>query len=162
MALDNLISVEIPAADVGSFLTKIEEQKTILQGKVINLTPNERRRYARVSYEMIPWVQKCYQYMQTNPELKPGYIDLVELAKDMQTRNDLYSLYTALREVFESVDDTLLLVGNDIYTNCIAFYQAVKAASKANVPGSTSIYEDLAQQFPGRPRNAGGNPPPTP
>jgi hypothetical protein len=55
----------------------------------------------------------------------------------------------------------MLLLGNDIYQNCIAFYKAVKAASLANVPGSTSIYQDLAQQFPGRLKKPSGETPPT-
>lgn len=152
MALDNLISIEISTADINEIkaaLTTISEK---LAGKVINLTPDERHRYARVSYEMVPWVQKCHGYMKSDPTLVPGYIDMTELDKDMKAREDIDPLFTTMRSVFESLDDTMLLIGNDIYNNCIAFYKAVKAASLANVPGSTSIYQDLAQQFPGRPK----------
>jgi hypothetical protein len=78
-----------------------------------------------------------------------------------ESREDLVPLFTIMRSVFESMDDTMLLLGNDIYQNCIAFYKAVKAASLANVPGSTSIYQDLAQQFPGRPKKPSGEMPPT-
>ena len=151
MALDNLISAEFTQLELDDFNTALTTQAGILLNKVINLTPEERQRYARVSYEMIPWVEKCQGYMQTNPTLVPAYIDTAEFDKDMKTRQDLTPLYTTLRSIFESMDDTMLLIGNDVYNNCIAFYRAVKAASQANVPGSTSIYEDLAQQFPGRP-----------
>ena len=110
---------------------------------------------------MIPWVEKCQGYMQTNPTLVPGYIDTAELDKDIKTRQqDMQPRFTILRSVYESFDDTMLLMGNDIYNNCIAFYRAVKAASQANVPGSTSIYEDLAQQFPGRPSSTVPEEPP--
>ena len=97
--------------------------------------------------------------MKSEPTLVPGYIDMPELEKDFNARKDLDSNYTMLRSVFESMDDTMLLIGNDIYNNCIAFYKAVKAASLANVPGSTSIYPDLSQQFPGRPKATTEEPP---
>lgn len=161
MALDNLISAEFTQLEIDDFNTALDSQTNILAGKVINLTPEERMRYSRVSYEMIPWVEKCQGYMQTNPTLVPGYIDTAEFDKDMKTRNDLMPLYTRLRSVFESMDDTMLLIGNDVYNNCIAFYRAVKAAAQANVPGSTSIYEDLAQQFPGRPSSTEPEEPPS-
>ena len=159
MALDNLISVEFTSADLDEIRHALDTIKNVLAGKVINLTPAERKRYARVSYEMIPWVEKCKGYMETNPTLVPSYINKVEFDKDMKARADLVSSYTTMRSVFESMDDTMMLLGNDIYHSCIAFYKAVKAASLANVPGSTSIYQDLAQQFPGRPK---GTPIPTP
>jgi len=159
MALDNLISAEFTQAELDEIQHALDTIKNILSGKVINLTPDERHRYARVSYEMIPWVEKCKGYMETNPTLLPAYINKTEFDKDMKTRADLVPLYTTLRSVFESLDDTMLLLGSDIYTNCIAFYKAIKAAANSNVPGSTTIYQDLAQQFPGRPKKA---PVPTP
>jgi hypothetical protein len=161
MALDNLISIEFTQLELDDISTALTSISNILAGKVINLTPEERQRYARVSYEMIPWVEKCQGYMQTNPTLVPGYIDTAELNKDIKTRQqDMQPRFTILRSVYESFDDTMLLMGNDIYNNCIAFYRAVKAASQANVPGSTSIYEDLAQQFPGRPSSTVPEEPP--
>ena len=161
MALDNLISIEFTPAELDTISLALNSISDVLAGKVINLTPEERHRYARVSYEMLPWVQKCYGYMKTEPTLVPGYIDMPELDKDFKARTDIEPNYTTLRSIFESMDDTMLLIGNDIYKNCIAFYKAVKAASSSNVPGSTSIYQDLAQQFPGRPKKKTEDPPPT-
>lgn len=158
MALDSLISIEFSPENIDDIRLSLETIKNVLDGKVINLTPKERHRFARVSYEMLPWVEKCKGYMATNPALVPSYIDRSEFDRDVKARADLEPVYNIMRSVFESIDDTILLLGSDIYTNCIAFYKAVKAASSANVPGSTSIYQDLAQQFPGRPKKASEKP----
>ena len=155
MALDNLASISFTTEELDKIKLAIKDIDTVLEGKAINLTPDERQRFARVSYEMLPWVQKCYGYMKTEPTLVPAYIDMTELDKDFKVRTDIDPNYTSLRSTFEKLDDLMLLLGHDIYNNCIAFYKAVKAASQANVPGSTSIYQDLAQQFPGRPKSAG-------
>ncbi|MBI5778935.1 MAG: hypothetical protein HZA49_05710 [Planctomycetes bacterium] len=87
------------------------------------------------------------------PSIVPGYIDLAELNRDMQARRDLIPRLRRATSIMESMDDTALLLGSDVFTNCLAFYKAVKAAAQANVPGSTSVYQDLAAQFPGRPRS---------
>ena len=159
MALDNLISVAFTPAELAALDTAIASMETTLQGKVINLTPEERQRYAAVSTEMRPWIRKCRDYMTQLPSIVPGYINLVELDADMKARRDIETRLNRTKSVLESMDDTYLLLGNDVLNSCYAFYRAVKSASLANVPGSTSIYQDLAQQFPGRPRSV---PPPPP
>ncbi len=158
MALDNLISVSFNQQELTDMDTALTSLETILQGKVINLTPEERRRYASVSTEMSSWIHKCRAYMNQVPTLVPGYIDLVEFDADFQARSNISPRLRKTKSILESLDDTNLLIGSDILTNCFAFYRSVKAAAKANVPGSTSIYQDLAQQFPGRPSSV----PPTP
>lgn len=153
MALDNLISVSFTPAELAALDTALSSMETTIQGKVINLEPHERIRYASVSSEMANWVQKCRGYMSQLPSVVPGYIDLAELDADMQARRDIGSRLRRAKAILESLDDTHLLLGSDVLTNCLAFYRSVREAAKANVPGSTGIYQDLAQQFPGNPRS---------
>jgi len=68
-------------------------------------------------------------------------------------------MLNGLKEITEMLDDTRLLLGTDVYNNSIAFYRNVKISALQNVPGSTNIYQDLQQQFPGRPKK---KIPPTP
>jgi hypothetical protein len=162
MALDNFISIELSTPEIDQFNAAYSDMNDSIKNAVINLTPDERKRFARVAYEMIPWIEKCNHYMITNPSLVPAYIDLVEFNKDLKARADLYPMLTKIRSILEMLDDTVLLLGQDLYNNCIAFYQAVKGAAKAQVPGSTAIFQDLQQQFPGRPKSQGGETPPQP
>ncbi|MBI4834170.1 MAG: hypothetical protein HY811_05065 [Planctomycetes bacterium] len=153
MALDNLISVSFTPEQLAALDAALSSIEGTLMGKVINLTPNERIRYASVSSEMAQWVQKCRNYMSQLPSIVPGYINLPELDADMHTRRDIGPRLRRAKAILESLDDTNLLLGSDVLTNCLAFYQSVKAAARANVPGSTGVYQDLAQQFPGRPKS---------
>lgn len=153
MALDNLVSVSFTPQELADMDTALTSLETILHGKVINLTPEERRRYAAVSTEMMPWIQKCRRYMSQIPSIVPGYINLTELDADLRARSDIISRLSRSRSILESLDDTWLLLGSDVLTNCLAFYRSVREAAKSNVPGSTGIYQDLAQQFPGNPRS---------
>ncbi|MFA7360635.1 MAG: hypothetical protein WC139_06320 [Candidatus Kapaibacterium sp.] len=51
MALDNLISITFDPSNIDEIRHAFDNIKHQLEGKVINLTPEERRRFARVSYE---------------------------------------------------------------------------------------------------------------
>jgi hypothetical protein len=60
MALDNLITVvftDEEIAETDSAMTKI---KSILECKVVNLTPKQRQSYGRVAYENEIWVDKTF------------------------------------------------------------------------------------------------------
>jgi hypothetical protein len=89
--------------------------------------------------------------MNQVPNLVPSYIDITKLDADIKAHNDIAPIRNRVKSLLESLDDTNTLLGKDIYTNCLAFYRSLKAASRANAPGSTSIYEDLSKQFPGQP-----------
>lgn len=45
-----------------------------------------------------------------------------------------------------------MLANSDNMVADLAFYQNVKQAAKRGVAGATTIYDDLKERFPGRPR----------
>ena len=49
MALDNLISVSFTDEELTKISTAIEQINTILKGKAINLTPEDRRQYGSIA-----------------------------------------------------------------------------------------------------------------
>jgi hypothetical protein len=161
MALDNLISISFTDAE----LTAIDDALTIIEaairGKMINLTPDERKQYGRIGNRTENWVVKNKGHMDRNPTLIPGYVSKPEFDKDYKTRRDIEPRLSRLAVIYESLDDTQKLISTDIYHTCLAFYNGLKLASKQNVPGSTVIFADLKAQFPG-PGNAGSKDSPAP
>jgi K+/H+ antiporter YhaU regulatory subunit KhtT len=106
MALDNLISVSFTPEQLAALDMALSSIETALVGNVINLTPEERRRYAAVSNEMANWVQKCRSYMSQVPALVPAYINLTELDSDMHARRDISSRLRRATSIHESLDCT--------------------------------------------------------
>lgn len=151
MALENLISISFTPAELTALDNALTAIEGTVAGKVINLTPEERSQYGRVSNRTENWIDKVMGYMDANPALVPNYIDVVEHRKDYDVRKLIATRLNRLASVFESIDDTQKLISSDLWTNSIAFYRNVKIASQQNVPGSTAIYNDLKAQFPGRP-----------
>jgi hypothetical protein len=149
MALEDLVSVELTPAEIDEVTTSLTKVLDIIKPKAKNLTPSERQMYGRVRYEFEVWIDKCRSHMHDNPTLVPPYIDTAEYEKDYAARVAMKPIEAKLQQLYEMFDDTFVLLGHDLFTNSIAFYNAVKTAAKNNVPGSTTIYQDLKQQFPG-------------
>ncbi len=148
-SLENLISIELTAQEIADFNAAATTMETILRSKTINLTPAQRQQYGRVRYEMEVWVNKTSSYMQQNPQLVPGFIDTVEHQKDVDAHAVLNPLIDRIEAIRQMALDTNLLLGSDLYNNCMAFYRSIKVAAQSNAPGASSIYKDLKQQFPG-------------
>jgi cob(I)alamin adenosyltransferase len=155
MALDNLISVSFTSDELKRIDTAMSEIENILTGKVINLTPKQRQLYGRVAYEMEVWVDKVQHYMQQAPQLVPPYIDMTEHTADLEAHRALNPRIERLATVLQSMKDTNLLLGTDIYNNSVVFHRSLREASKANAVGASTIYADLKQQFNGGRKPAG-------
>lgn len=159
MALDNYLSFELLVADKTDIMTAIQTIVAKLQGKVVNLTPQERKKYGKIGNETANWIKKVRDYMTQRPDLIPVWIDMAELDKDLKAHEDLIEILDRLIDLVEQVEDTSKLISADIWHASLAFYNNVKEASRRKTPGTTTIYQDLQQQFPGRPKSAN---PPTP
>lgn len=151
MSLDNLISVNLSDEEVKTIEDALTAIDTVLKGKTVNLTPEDRQIYGRLGNRTENWITKVVGYMDQKPEITPMYINVPELKKDYETRKKLMPILNQFASLKESIDDTTVLLGNDIYNFALAYYRNMKLVSRENVPGTTEIYKDLAAQFPSRP-----------
>lgn len=149
MALDNLVSVTFTNDEMTIMNEAIDTIERIMTGKSINLTGKQRQAYGRVRYEMEVWINKVDVYMDTHSILMPGFIDRQEYKRDIDAHNKLNPVIDRLSSVLQTILDTNLLLGADLYTNSIAFYRSVKNAARSNAQGASAVFADLKQQFPG-------------
>ncbi|MFV0378515.1 MAG: hypothetical protein ACK5JD_14570 [Mangrovibacterium sp.] len=49
------------------------------------------------------------------------------------------------------LNDTLLVLGTDVYYSGIAYYRNIWLLAQQNVKAAKTVYEDLSAQFPDRP-----------
>lgn len=151
MALENLLTVQFTEEEKKEVFTCLERIEEIFDGKVINLTPEEKQEYGRIGEKTEEWIRKVDMWMNQKPEAVPYYLDLEEFKNDMKVRNMLKPLMGRLSLLAETLDDTSIILSTDIYNIALAYYRNIKIVSRANVPGTSEIYSDLSQQFPGRP-----------
>lgn len=147
MALDNLISLEFSASELGVIDNAISSIEGVLLGKTINLTPEQRQQYGRIAEQNKLFVNKAKTYMEHYPQIVPGFLDKVEFDKDFAAREQVEMRLQRLSSLTEQLSDTKTLLDHDNYHNAITFYRNVKYLSEENVPGSNVIYSDMKQFF---------------
>lgn len=159
MALDNLISISFTEAELQQITTAIAQLDAVLQGKAINLTPEERQQYGSIADRNKILVDKCKYYMEQAPDTLPPTVNKPEFDADYIARQQLENPIRLLNRVVEKMMDTKILLDHDNFTNSIAYYRYVKYLSQQNHAGSTSIYEDLRQHYQNSGNTSGTTPP---
>jgi hypothetical protein len=160
MASDNRISLDITPAKKAAIVAAVAALKAELAGVTINLTKDERSTLPKIADKTLAFDEKCKAYMSARPELVPGFVDGAELAKDRKLIDELLPCLRELSPICEGLEDTVSLAYTDVYLADLSFYQNVKQAAKRGTPGTDTIYDDLKQRFPGRPK--ADVPPPSP
>ena len=145
--MDNKINFSIPDEVITDVTTKLNDVVTALKPYLIALTPTERMEMPKMGDGTLPFVQKCLNYCQTNPEFAPGYIDFVGLASDMKAFEQLLPLQRMVLQLENQLNDTTMQAGTESYVSSLAYYNAVKLATRMDAPGAKAIYEDLKKRF---------------
>lgn len=148
MPNDNRISAVLTAENKTSILTKITEIKALLPF-LINLTKDERIQLPKLGASSLAFDEQCASYMSTAPNLVPPFVGPAEVAKDRALRVQLADIVRETRKLCEQVDDTLMLVGSEIWLADLSFYQTVRQAARRDVAGADTIYDELKERFPG-------------
>ncbi|WP_330747153.1 hypothetical protein [Chryseobacterium sp. CP-77] len=147
MALDNLISLSFTAEELTKLDQALQTIETVLSGKTINLTPEERQQYGSIAEQNKLFVNKAKIYMEQYPQYVPNFLDKVEFDKDYLGREQVEQRLQILSSLTEQLSDTKVLLDHDNYHNAITFYRNMKFLSGENVPGTNVIYEDMKQFF---------------
>lgn len=148
MPNDNRISAEVTAANKAVIMTKLTEIKALLPF-LLNLTKDERIQLPKLATASLEFDEQCASYMATAPNLVPPFVDVAEVAKDRALRLVLADLFRETKKLCEQLDDTLMLVGSEVWMADLSFYQTVRQAARRDVLGADTIYDDLKARFPG-------------
>lgn len=151
---ENLISIEFTPDDLAQIDDGIAMILAVIIGKMINLTPDERHASARVADKTEDWILKVRDYMAANPGFVMSHIDTVEFNKDFDNRKTILPRYRKIEQIFSLFDDTMLLLGTDLFHNAISFYKGLKPLAQTDAPGAKVVYQDLASRFPGHPKKS--------
>lgn len=147
MAKSNVISLKMSEED----LTAINGALTTLNEKLlpylIALTAAEKKGLVKMRDKTTPFVEKAVDYAEGNSSLVPAYVDVAEMRTDFDAVSTLINIYRRVEAYMGPLDDTILLSGSEAYKAALQFYNAVKQAAKAGVPGAQAIYDDLKQRF---------------
>ncbi len=147
---NNSVSLKISQADWDKIQQAIQSLQSILQPHLVTLSSTERSQMPRMADKTVAFVQKSLDYAKTTPQLNPPYLNLTEMAIDIEAVSQLKQILNPLLQLIQPLEDTIVLSGSEAYSAALMYYGAIKEANKHNVLGAKVIYEDLAQRFPSR------------
>ncbi|GAC1633683.1 MAG: hypothetical protein NVS9B10_29210 [Nevskia sp.] len=145
---DNRVSATMSSGDVDEILGHL----AAIRGKLpflVTLGPQGVRELSKFGEKSVGFDEKCNVYMRSNPEFLPGYTDIAEIEKDRTLRLQMIRFFADMETLFGLVDETLRVVGSEIYRADLAYYNNVHEAARRGRPGAQSIYDDLRTRFPG-------------
>ncbi|AXG69087.1 hypothetical protein KORDIASMS9_01306 [Kordia sp. SMS9] len=147
MALENLISIEFTQEELTNLDGHLEGIKQILNGKTVNLTPEQRRQYGSIGNQNKLIVDKAKNYMEQHPNWIPSFLDKVEFDKDYAARQQMEQRTQLLQNLTQQLLDTKTLLDHDNYTNSLSFYRMMRYLAGENEAGAKTVYEDMKVLF---------------
>jgi hypothetical protein len=146
--MENNNKQEIPNEVVEKVQNKLVEIKNEIKPYSVTLTPLERRKIAKMGDKSMVFVEKSLEYLLTNPEFRPLFLNVEEFKTDFSDSHKLWTIRNASKQVFEILDDTTMAAGSKAFMAALVFYNYIKVAAKQDVPGAKAIYEELKRRFP--------------
>ena len=150
MSNENRISLAIPDETVTAVKQHFAEAASLLAPYLVNLTPDDRKSLPKLGDKGYAFVTKGNEYLQLPSTPVPPYLNVLEVGVDLKGYEALRQLLQAIMPVIDRLNDTMTLSGSEAYGAVLTFYNYIKGAAKAGVPGAQTIYDDLSARFPGR------------
>lgn len=151
MSNNNRISLTIPQETVDQVKQLYGQIHTILAPYLISLSNDERVELPKMGEKSMPFVIKGSEYLQVEGNVVPPYVDKNELSIDLKGFETIRQILQIAKPTVDMLDDTMMLSGSEAYVAVLSYYNYLKGAAKAGVPGAKTIFDDLSSRFPRRP-----------
>jgi len=144
---ENQISLKISAELLTENKTPLTDLETKLKPLLVALTPQQIKEMLKMSDKTVAFANKIINYVATNPEFVPNYMNVEEMNVDDEAANNLTELYNRIMQLANLLNNTIKLCRSEVYQAALHYYANVKQSAKANIPGAQTIYDDLKSQF---------------
>lgn len=128
----------------------LQTAQDILVPKLIDLTGDEIRELPKMGEKTLGFVQTTSLHMEQNPTLVPTFLSAEATKRELEGVHLLKTYYNLLEQMCQMVSDSSILLGSEAYKSSLSFYNTIKGAAKADVPGAKMICDDMKKCFPGR------------
>ena len=157
--MKNTIKTSIPDADRTKVLDFITQLEGVLDGKLIDLTEEERVKYGSINEQNKLLVNKVTDYRNNSPALSSPDVDWAEFESDYEARQFLEGCIGRLSALVRKMQSTKILHDNDNYQDALDDYSYAQYKRGA---GSSDYGEKVSElrQFFNRANAAKNEPPP--
>ena len=154
--MSNQINGPVPQADLDKALDLMKQARTIMERHLHPLTPQERKTLYKLGDKMLGFLQKLLSYATNTPAFVPAFINLDEVKQDVAVATAFLPLEQFASTFALDLSSTRMLAGSEGMDGGSPIYKNIKFQAEQNQPGAQGAYDDLSQQFPGRPSRKAG------
>ena len=153
--MSNQINATIPQADLDKALDLLKQARALMEPHLHPLTPKERKTLYKLGDKTLGFMQKLLTYATNTAAFVPAFISLAEVKQDVAVATALAPLEQFATQLALDLNSTKMLAGSEGMDGTSPIYKNIKFLAEQNQPGAQAAYDDLSQQFPGRPAKKG-------
>lgn len=149
------LSVQLTPQELADIIAALDVIDAFLQGKVINLSMEERQSLYKMRNTRYNFAVRTMNLAASYPEFIPSFANYPDAQRDFAYYQQLSVVTQRTNRLAEKIDDTLMAAGSELLKFCLVYYNNVKMALSANVPGADSVFNELNPFFdlPPRPQD---------
>jgi hypothetical protein len=125
----NRISAEMNKESISDIKKKLNEIRSTMPF-LLSLTKEERKNKQNIGQGGIGFGKAALKAAQTHEEILPAKFSVVEFERDVVLYEQLQMLLSDVSTLCQNVDDTILLLGQEIMEQSNDMYDIVKLAAK--------------------------------
>ncbi|MFN0201040.1 MAG: hypothetical protein ACKVTZ_05940 [Bacteroidia bacterium] len=148
MPLKDLIQNQLTVTDKQAIDQHIAGLLSVIAGKTISLSPEERQKYGSINEKNKLIVEKVKMYQQSQPQFNSPKVNWGEFEQDFDARTYLEAKIAQLQGIIAQLTDNKTLHDYDNYQDSLSQYRYIKYLASEDTPGIFPIQEDLQQLFP--------------
>lgn len=142
--LNNTHLTEEQVTAVNEALTNLENALNPLQ---VNLTPEDRHKYGRVNEQNKLFINKVFDYLNAEPNLKSPDVDWEEFTKDFKSREALERIFNRLNSLATRVNNAKILHDYDNYQDALEDYAYTSFRARSKAVGYEEKHKECKQFF---------------
>jgi hypothetical protein len=152
---ENRLNVVLPVADVTAINTSIAAILSKIPANT-TLTDEQRKNYNAIDVDNKVFAEDCLVEAQINGTgIIPSFLNLTNLQNDLTIFDQLDSIYSALQNVVQRIEDARRIAGHEAYGQANVIYKAFTNAHESGVPNSTASYNKLKVRYDAQKNNVG-------
>ncbi|MGH2665500.1 hypothetical protein [Flavobacterium sp.] len=149
MPLDNLGKIHFSETEIQNIHQHLDALLTALSTVSVNLSAEERRRYAKVGEQNKLLINKVRDYQEGQPRLQSPEVDWEEFKKDYNDRAQASSMILKIKSLENMLLNIKILRDFDNYSDALRDYQYAKYKNRfADETGFSGKIEELKVFFP--------------
>ena len=145
--MKNIIQTSLDDADRTKVLDFITQLEGALNGKLIDLSEQERVKYGSINEQNKLLVNKVSDYQKNSPALSSPDVDWTEFTSDYSARQFLEACINRLEALVYQMQSTKILHDYDNYQDALNDYSYAQYKRGANEPGYSAKVDELKQFF---------------